>query len=512
MAKFPIYEAQGSPAGVSGSTRRSYDTSSGGAQVGQALQRFGSTVFDVASDVYQMQGEAELAQVMGAGKTAASKMALRFDENADPTTYQEDFNVTWSSEIANPQIKNGWARQEYSKRLPGIRAGLQETLDTAVVRRTAKNWAWSLAQAEANVPITGSFSLVETMMKNGVAHGQMSQEEMDARLDKVKRSSTQQMMASLASTNPGSVLAWKGAPDMQKAYPLSEPTDYAWIHGLAISAKNSRKDQVDTWWSNTVTDVAKKAVEMPFDQLLYEIRTTRGLSDDQVRQLTSVASNAAQYAHDEGKSPYVKTADEPLYAQTLEDIETGILTDRGEIAVRYHKGEKVNFSTSDLERLYVKFDSRHKPIADPRVYSPENPVAVPYFKGLRSEFFDTDDKLLTGKTMAQWVDAYRKLDDAFKKKEVFNNPARMDEEYVLALYDPKIKTKRPGFWKTIDEGLLKVGGALPKPNIGAVDGILFTPMGEQQIPTVVTPIGTTATNAKTGKKLRWDGVQWQPIQ
>jgi len=231
MAKFPVYESTARPPGVSGQVRRSYDTDTGGAEVGHALQRFGATAFEANSTIFRMQGEAELAEALAADNDAIQQMHLRFEQNADETTYQSDFDETWSSEIAGRELKNGWARREHSLALKRTRAKQQEIVNAAITQRVEQKWKGAYANAKAKAVETGNAGSVRAML---AGYRGMTPEEKELELTKVAHDAELEAFKKYAWRYPLDVIE-DLKDDQLEGATLLDADDYLRVRNIAMT-------------------------------------------------------------------------------------------------------------------------------------------------------------------------------------------------------------------------------------------------------------------------------------
>lgn len=316
MAKFPIYETDQRPPGQSGAVRRSYSTDTGAAEVGRALQGFGQELFELNSDIYRRQGEAELAEALAGANDSIQKMHLRFAENPDEHTYQQDFDETWETDIATREIKNGWAKREYQMRLPSMKVQQEEFVKGAVGQRVEEKWKWAYAETKAKAIANGNTGPVRAMLAKNRG---MTPEQKRFELEKINHDAELEATKRWAMNNPEAALADLEDNELDATVHLDRE-DIMSVRDIAVTAakdKVYRQNKLVEKASGGLWDIAQKDDFTPQDAVQYINSLPGDVPLDEKRQMLWLATNIKSLLADGKANPLKTRQDYGVYKDLL---------------------------------------------------------------------------------------------------------------------------------------------------------------------------------------------------
>jgi len=277
MADFQIIESQRSLPGTSTGVHGRPTTETGQGEVYRAMGNFGAALGDLGVKLYKVQGEAELTQKMFEANETFQKLHKDILTETDPEKYEQMFDEAWQK-VESAEVKNGYARQRYQSALPALQKSQMSAMLSAYEGRIRENHEMAVSFAEAQAIRSGNTNALEKLLKSQVDMGYMTRDEAGLRItivnDKVKQKlhmNSQQELSAFAYENPETVLSWKNADDMLKAFPNALSTDLTWIQGVAQNklAIERRQNAINTSrYYGVVHDLAAKSIDqnIPPDQ------------------------------------------------------------------------------------------------------------------------------------------------------------------------------------------------------------------------------------------------------
>ena len=433
MAKFPITTARGSLPGETAKTRY-YDTDTAGEAVGRALGSLGESAFDVGMTVYKMQGESELTRIMAEDQDEIQRMLLRFEESTDESTYQSDFEQTYSG-IRAKEVKNGWARRQHDLSVTRMRPQIQKVVDQAYLNRVDSNFSAAMANEKVKAINSGNGAIFQKMLSDRVAAGRMTTDQMDMEMQDFRHGSQRRALEALASNDPDAVLddytTWD---DMKKQYPDMEPSEFSYIRGLAQAQKAANRNRKSARWDGILEDVFKDAHEI--DPMVFKSKLLQrdDIEESERAELMETYLKAYKLYDLKGENPWTSTQDHPSLAQTLVGIDDGTITHADEITAAWLKGGTPNWSIQDWQMAKNAFTSKAKPVKSG--YTSSHPLAKMYFEKLTSMYMGKDGKI---ENPREYSEKYMLLEQSFKDQAVWGDGDKMSDAFDGLVKDRKEK-------------------------------------------------------------------------
>lgn len=443
MAKYPIYESTATMPGQGPNVRRSYNTDTGGAEVGRAIQRFGGEVFDLGSTIHRMQGETELAEVTADADMRIQKMHAEF-AGEDEDTYDAKFNETWS-EIAGAEVKNGWARRQYQLLLTKTKPQQYEIVQRAKEERTLVRYKDNLSLMAAKAEETGMMGSFETTLDGAVKKGLITAEKADEMRMSTRNGAAITRQRQKLSVDPDAILAWKSVEDMQKADKDLYAKDYANLRNEANAQKAFLESQRAELTTKQLEGIYGTARTMDINAGIEKIRQSDGLNESQKVQAAKVLIGASEIWQKKGVNPWKETQDYPRLAKLRMDIESHAIKSKDEINAIMFEGNRPNLSYEHWLGAHRLFDDINQP-TDEGKYSRTHPMAATYFDMLASKFADDVDAKGVFKDPAkaqEYVTMVGELESAFKDPSVWRNPTKMQAAFdgiIKPVNDEKAKS------------------------------------------------------------------------
>lgn len=261
MAKFPIYTTERSLPGVGPAAYGRLDADTGAGAVARAVGQAGGALADVGMTIFRAQGEAELTEKMAEAAQRVSEMHLRFEQNLDETTYQQDFDQTFG-EIENMEFKNGWARRQWNLRLPMMRQRQQELAKEAYHKRIRWKWDQAYTNEKAKAIETGNLRNFNVLLQSGHQYGFFTQDFVESERRDAKRLMQVRALEVQATTNPDAILSFQNYEKMHEENGRITPEDYQHLISFARAQKaRTETDQEEAGrkviaaiWSGQLTD------------------------------------------------------------------------------------------------------------------------------------------------------------------------------------------------------------------------------------------------------------------
>lgn len=441
MGRFTIYSTNATLPSEGPNVRGNLDFDTGEAAKWQAAKGLGRAGQETALAIHQMQGEAELAQVMATNKEAMTRMLIGFEQNPDPESYDKIFADTFTSEVEKRQVKNGWARRRYQNMLPGYRANMEATVYAVKRKRTLDNFDSALRLKETDAIESGMLGNYGRLLDTAVKAGFISEDEAQSDMKRVGRlSQRREVERVVLGPNPEAMLKYKTYDELHQQYSLLTPGDFADLRAMAVGQKRNLEASTDELSPELVNDTFLKAQTLGVPEFRDMLKQTVGISPEQQWKLLKIFTQAQGDWQDSGDNPFVVTQNQGSKAQALIDIHLRQLKTQRDLIKRWTENETINWSIADYLALTQQLNAYTEPQSSGK-YSRTHPVARRYFDALTALYTGKDEEITDRKA---WADAYMALDEAFSDSEIWKNADKRD-----AAYNQIAKTQKETKAKTL---------------------------------------------------------------
>lgn len=437
MAEFPIRTTERSLPGVSGGVRGNLDFDTGGQYTARAVSQAGGVLQDVGSAIFRQQGEAELIEKMAANQEKLREMYLRFDKNTDESTYQDDFEQTWS-ELEQTEVKNGWARQRYQQAMPNLRTRQQALVDEAVKKRVESNWNFAYTHKKQQAIESNNLGIIEPLLQSGKDSGFFTQDFVDEERRIVRRLGQRRELAALAANEPDAILELDTWDKMHGKYPWLIPEDHRYVIGLAEAAKGRQKRDRGQWWNSVLEDTLGKARTMNPDEFRSQLEQTPGLSEKEKLELLDVYLGAEKLWQTSGVNPYRQTQDYQSLVDTILKVQRNEIVNSEEINLQFLKGKKPNWSFDHwrmVHNIYTAINGE----SGAEGYEDLDPQQQDYIRQLTDLYTRDEGKIEDGK---EYVTSLQQMNEILGKTE----PAKRAKAIEPILV--KAKETKAKWWLT----------------------------------------------------------------
>jgi hypothetical protein len=405
-------------------------TDTGGDLTSRALGQFGGALGKVGEDLYRVQGEAELTQKMFEANETFQNLHKELLTETDPEKYEPKFEEAWQK-VENVEIKNAWARRRYRLAMPDYRMSQQTAVAEAYAKRVKENHKMAVSYAEAQAVRSGNLNSLTSLLNTEVEEGYMLPEHKELLIETTaleaqdrKHGANQQALSKFAYEDPETVLSWKTADDMQKAFPDAIPTDLTWIQGVAQDALNigNRQKQLKlNKYSGMIHQLAADSIDSIGKNISPDQTTTvpavikkiisLDLEPQETTALLDEYNDAVKVWGQSGVNPYKETMNYTVKEQMKNDAIDGKLTEK---QIRDAIGRDISSSDADELRRLIKGEGASKALEN----TAAGKILDDLWNGYQKESFEKTEKI-------DWLkeESLRLLEDA-----IAGNPDMTDRE------------------------------------------------------------------------------------
>ena len=497
MGNFPIYRTGATPSGRGPSVMGDVDFRTGAAEYAEALGGLGGAMAGVGMDIHRLDAQSQLADAIMEDQRAIQELAVKFENNTDPTTYTEQLKETLSV-IQTREIKNGLARREHDLWVKRMIPHWEKATTAAQKARVKSNWYSSLFNAQVRAEQTGLVSSFDTFVKKGIESGMIEEHEATEILFKTKHNAERRMAVSWAMNNPEQLLQFvKG--DKIEGFELLTPGDVIDIRAIAVGQQRYNGQKVDTAKENAKLKIWKKALNRDLENMPQFVNSFSGvLTVDEMQEELRKAYSIADLISQGKGNPYIVRQDEKAFAEMVYRLDTNPQSVRIQ---DLWSGVGKRWTVNDY--LFMR---KMLPSSEHFEFRISDPVTKTYLDDLRALYPEE----MSDEERIDYSDKYFEVVNMLMSN--WGDGAKIEKNFQRITQNVK---------KERSKGLLDYINYMGKQAWLEPGSLFYHPFRWQMKKTRAYIIGeektkeeylATAVDPKTGKRIGWNGKEWIPIE